>query len=309
MSAPRSLPSTNVTRSDLARLRVLVLDDHGHTARLMADVLRAGGVGEVYASTDAEAALTGLHAHNPDIIFTDRNMPNMDGLTFTRTIRQAALRQDSFIPNPQVPVVMVSASATLLDVELARLAGVNEFVLKPFTPAALLSRIQMVLRKPRRFVVSEAYVGPDRRRKAEVDYSGPMRRRQDPVEVSDAGERNLTRQTIAVELNALKRMIRARRGIDRSLMQMTYRVMQHTRFRALQVRDQTIVRTTNSLLGYIDSMGGAEACDAEIVEVHIDAVLTLMGVDESDVAQAERINRDLELTVEYKAKQKLAVAV
>lgn len=309
MSAPRSLPSTNVTRSDLARLRVLVLDDHGHTARLMADVLRAGGVGEVYASTDAEAALSGLHAHNPDIIFTDRNMPNMDGLTFTRTIRQAALRQDSFIPNPQVPVVMVSASATLLDVELARLAGVNEFVLKPFTPAALLSRIQMVLKKPRPFVVSEGYVGPDRRRKAEVDYSGPMRRRQDPVEVSDAGERNLTRQTIAVELNALKRMIRARRGIDRSLMQMTYRVMQHTRFRALQVRDQTIVRTTNSLLAYIDSMGGTEACDPEIVEVHIDAVLTLMGVDESDVAQAERINRDLELTVEYKAKQKFAVAV
>lgn len=309
MSAPRNLPSTNVTRSDLARLRVLVLDDHGHTARLMADVLRAGGVGEVYAQTDAEAALGGLHAKSPNIIFVDRNMPGMDGLTFTRTIRQAALRDDSYIPNPQVPVIMVSASATLLDVELARLAGVNEFVLKPFTPASLLSRIQMVLKKPRPFVVSEAYVGPDRRRKAEVDYSGPMRRRVDPREVSDAGERNLTRQTIAVELNALRRMIRTRRGLDRSLMQMTYRVMQHTRFRALQVRDQTIVRTTNSLLAYIDSMGGTEACDAEIVEVHIDAILTLMGVDEADVAQAERINRDLELTVEYKAKQKLAVAV
>lgn len=309
MSAPRSLPSTNVTRGDLARLRVLVLDDHGHSARLIADVLRAGGVGEVYVSTDAEAALHTLHARDPDIIFADRYMPNMDGLTFTRTIRQAALRPDPFIPNPQVPVVMVSANAALLDVELARLAGVNEFVLKPFTPAALLSRIQLVLRKPRPFVISEAYVGPDRRRKAEVDYSGPMRRKQDPVEVSDAGERNLTRQTIAVELNALKRMIRTRRGIDRSLMQMIYRVMQHTRFRALQVRDRTIERTTNSLLGYIDSMGGTDACDVEIVEVHIDAILTLMGVDEADVAQAERINRNLELTVEYKAKERLAVAV
>lgn len=308
MSALRSLPSTNVTRSALTRLRVLVLDDHGHTARLMADALRAGGVGDVYTATDAEVALNSLHARNPDIIFTDRNMPNMDGLTFTRTIRKAALGDDSFIPNPRIPVIMVSASATLLDVEMARLAGVNEFVLKPFTPASLLSRVQMVLGKPRPFVISEAYVGPDRRRKAEVDYSGPMRRRADPEEVSDANERNMTRQTIAVELNALKRMIRTRRGLDRSLMQMTHRVMQHTRFRALQVRDQTIVRTTNSLLAYIDSMGGAEACDAEIVQLHIDAILSLMAVDEADVAQAERINRDLELTVEYKAKQKLAVA-
>lgn len=305
MSARRSLPSTNLTRADLSELCVLVVDDHGHTARLIADILRAGGVGRVHVKTDPKQALASLHAINPDIIFTDRMMPYMDGLTFVQTIRQAALIGGDLVPRPEIPIVMVTSQAAVLDVELARQAGVNEFVLKPFTPAALLSRIELVLRKPRPFVVSESYVGPDRRRKAQLDYSGPTRRRSDPVEMSDAGERNLTRQTIAVELAALRRLIRARGGLDRSLMQMTHRVIQHTRFRALQVRDRTVERTTNSLLVYIDAVGGPEACDREILEVHFDAIVTLMGIDEADTAQADKIIRNLELTVEYKAAERL----
>ena len=96
--------------------------------------------------------------------FEPLSMPVMGGLELTRSIRRAAVHPDRRVPNPQVPVVIITGHRSEADVQQARRAGVNEFVIKPFTPAGLLSRIQLVLMRPRPFVVSEDYIGPDRRR-------------------------------------------------------------------------------------------------------------------------------------------------
>ena len=273
----RMLPNSNLRPDDLSALRVLVVDDHLNTVRLISDVLRAGGVGVVETASDGQRAREVLRHFHPDIIFTDARMPVMDGLTVSQSIRQAAVRPDPKVPNPEVPIVMVTGLRSEHDVHVARRAGVNEFVIKPFTPAALLSRIQLVLRKPRQFIVSEAYVGPDRRRKVEINYSGPLRRNSDPAEVAEGAERDATRETISVELEAMHRLIEARGGLDRSLAQMTFRVMQHTRFRARQVRDGAIEKAANAMIDYVEAMGGPDAADPSIVEVHFNAVRKLAG--------------------------------
>nr|QQZ49388.1 hypothetical protein JKL49_20585 [Phenylobacterium glaciei] len=209
------------------------------------------------------------------------------------------------MPNPEVPVVMVTGQRSERDVQIARLAGVNEFVIKPFTPAALLSRIQLVLRKPRHFIISEAYVGPDRRRKVELNYSGPLRRTCDPEEVADEVEREVARETISVELEAMRRLIAARGGMDRATLQMTYRVMQHTTFRARQVRDKTVERASQSLIAYVDAMGGPDACDPAVIEIHFDAIRNLLGQIEMDPVEADRIARNLEAVVTRKSARRL----
>ena len=297
MSQSRTLPSASLRPADLSALKVLVADDHTVTARLIGDVLRAAGVGHVETAADGLRAREVLKAWDPHILFTDWNMPMMDGLELTRSIRRAAVAKDRMVPNPQIPVIMLTAMRSGREVELARRAGVNEFVIKPFTPASVISRIQLVLTRPRPFIVSERYIGPDRRRRVEISYSGPLRRAGDPSEVIDRVERQTTRDTIGVELEALRRLIRVRGGMDRETLQMTYRVMQHTRFRARQVRDAMVEKVSQLMLDYADAMGGSERCDPEVLEIHFDAIRALLAASETDKALADKVLRDLDIAV------------
>lgn len=308
MSERRQLPNSNLLPSDVAGLKVLVVDDHVNTVRLIGDVLRAAGVGNVYTASDGLRAREMLHAVQPDIMFTDSKMPFMDGLELTRSIRRAATAPDRRVPNPQMPIVMVTGNCSVRDVHIARLAGVNEFVIKPFTPAALLSRIQLVLKKPRPFIISEAYVGPDRRRRLELNYSGPLRRTNDPDAIVDSVDREEARETISVELEAMRRLVAARGGVDRPTLQMIYRVMQHTTFRARQVRDRAVERASESMLAYVNAMGGAEACDPAVIEAHFEAMGALLATDGMDDLAAGRIADNLERIVAGKTAARAVAA-
>jgi CheY-like chemotaxis protein len=298
--APRTLPSASLRPDDLASLKVLIVDDNANVQRLIGDVLRAGGVGFVDMADDGINARQMLARWDPDVIFSDWNMPHMGGLELTRSIRRAAVTPDRRVPNPEVPVIIVTAHRSQREVEEARKAGVNEFVIKPFTPAALLSRIEMVLTRPRPFIVSEVYIGPDRRRRVELSYSGPLRRMSDPDEVVDAVERSATRDTISVELEALRRLIQVRGGVDRETLKMTYRVMQHTSFRARQVRDNMVDRASKLLIDYVDAMGGPEACDPQVLDVHFIAMGTLLDLGPEDHREAAKLVSHLSAVVKQK---------
>jgi CheY-like chemotaxis protein len=303
MSQMRTLANVSLRGGDLTSLKVLVADDHATTARLITDLLRAAGVGHVEIATDGLRAREALKFWDPHILFTDWNMPMMDGLELTRSIRRAAVERDRMIPNPQIPVIMLTAMRSAREVEDARRAGVNEFVIKPFTPASVLSRVQMVLTRPRPFIVSEKYIGPDRRRRVEISYSGPLRRAIDPEEVVDAVERESTRETMAVELEALRRVIKVRGVVDRQMLQMTHRVMQHTRFRARQVRDDIVSQVSQLLLAYTAAMGGPERCDPAVLEIHFDAIATLLAAPDTDEKLAKRVLQDLDAAVQMKIAQ------
>jgi CheY-like chemotaxis protein len=295
----RSLPKFSLRPEDLAMLRVLVVDDNTTVQRLIGDVLKAGGVGQVETAADGVRARDKIGGWDPHIIFTDWHMPAMGGLELTRSIRRAALQPDRRIPNPQIPVIIVTGNRSEADVQIARRAGVNEFVIKPFTPAALLSRIQLVLLKPRPFIVSNDYIGPDRRRRAELSYSGPLRRTSDPDEVVDETERTATRETISVELDALRALVVARGGVDSDILKMTYRVMQHTSFRARQVRHAMVQRASALLMEYVDAMGGHERCEPEVLDIHFHAIGRLLAVgDETD--KAAGMLAELESVVRHK---------
>jgi len=168
---PGTKPKTR--RAPLAGARVLIVDDHVITAGLIKHVVYAGGATTVHAVHNGEEAIATLKTFRPNLLVTDWQMPGMDGLTLTRIIRGAVFRPDDRIDNPKLPIVLISAHASVRAVEQARLAGVDEVVVKPFSTASLLKRLSAAAAKPRAFVVAEAYVGPDRRRKL-----GPIRGRR-----------------------------------------------------------------------------------------------------------------------------------
>lgn len=156
---------------DLSNVTVLVAEDNAFSRQLMRTTLRALTVGEIQEAVDGVEALEAVRHRMPDLVFTDFDLPHLDGIEFTRLVRTG-----SDTPNPFLPIVMISAHATRFHVLAARDAGVNEYLVKPFSAAGLFSRMRAVIESPRRYVRTKTYFGPDRRRKEDPLYRGPDRR-------------------------------------------------------------------------------------------------------------------------------------
>lgn len=157
---------------DLSGLSVLVVEDNEHMRHLLRMVLRALGIENVIEAENGEQAIEIITTRAPDIVFTDWIMQPVDGLELATFIRNAPES-----PNPFMPIIMVTAHSERSHVTAARDAGITEFLVKPISARAILSRLRAVIEHPRAFVRAPGYFGPDRRRRREdVTYRGPDRR-------------------------------------------------------------------------------------------------------------------------------------
>ena len=75
--------------------------------------------------------------------------------------------------------------------------------------------------------------------------------------------------------------------------------------RARQVRDKTVERASQSMLTYVEAMGGPEACDPAVIEIHFDAIRNLLSHTEMEEGEADRIGRNLEAVVSRKSARRL----
>ncbi len=157
----------------LKNLTILVVEDNTHMRKLLVEVLRALGVGQVFQADGGQKALQLLRHERTDIIITDWQMSPMDGLEITEIIRQ-----DNRNPSRYVPIIMMTGYSSHEKVARARDHGVTEFLVKPFTVDGLAKRLVHVINAPRSFVATPVYQGPDRRRKR-LDDNKPTRRNND----------------------------------------------------------------------------------------------------------------------------------
>ncbi len=158
----------------LENLRVLLVDDNQHMRAIVMTVLAGVGVRNVRETRDGAEALEALRDWAADVAIVDFQMFPIDGVEFTRMVRNAP---DS--RNPYLPIVMMTGHSEKTRVVEARDAGVTEFVAKPLTARSVLERLQAVIYRPRPFVRSASYFGPDRRRRDDPAYHGPWRRAAD----------------------------------------------------------------------------------------------------------------------------------
>ena len=108
----------------------------------------------------------------PDIVIVDWVMPIFDGLELAQMIRQPGANA-----NPYVPIIMLTGHSDRKRVVIARDAGITEFLAKPISAKSLYGRIVNVVVKPRPFVKTKTYFGPDRRRNVNPHYGGLERRK------------------------------------------------------------------------------------------------------------------------------------
>jgi two-component system phosphate regulon response regulator PhoB len=121
--------------------RVLVVDDDDDIRELIRWKLRASGY-DVEAAADGEAALAAAAETRPDLVVLDWMMPRLSGLEVCR-----ALRDDPATAG--VPVILLTAKAQEADIERGFAAGADDYVVKPFSPREVLSRVEAVLARSR----------------------------------------------------------------------------------------------------------------------------------------------------------------
>lgn len=159
----------------LERASVLIVEDMVPMAELVRRILQEFGFEEVYVAHDGETAFELFQKHSPDLVITDWVLEGMDGLEFVKTIRRDPLSKNAY-----VPVILMTGFSHKLRVVEARDIGVSEFLVKPFTAKDLYARVVQAVEKPRMFVDSGEFFGPDRRRRRAASiYDGPNRRGDD----------------------------------------------------------------------------------------------------------------------------------
>ena len=153
------------------KLKILVVDDSAHMRKLVTTILQAFGVIQIFEAADGDRAWKVLREANPDVIVLDWMMAGMSGIELVKLIRTSTQT-----PNPFVPVIMLSGHTHIERVRQARDAGVNEFLAKPVSVNAILTRLISVIEYPRPYVRTKSYFGPCRRRVGHEEYRGPERR-------------------------------------------------------------------------------------------------------------------------------------
>lgn len=122
----------------MADLKILAVDDSPTMRRIIINTLKRAGFTDVIEATDGKDALAKMKVEKPNFVITDWNMPEMDGLTFISTLRSQAEYKD-------LPVLMVTTRSVKEDIVDAMKAGVNNYIVKPFTPETLKAKIDQML--------------------------------------------------------------------------------------------------------------------------------------------------------------------
>lgn len=156
------------------KLNVLVVEDTVPMRKLVISVLDTLGIGTIYTANNGENGYDLYCRENPDIIITDWHMIPTSGIELVNKIRNSPAS-----PNKMVPIIMMTGYSAMPRVSEARDSGATEFLVKPFSANDLARRIAHVINKPRDFIETDDFFGPDRRRRALENFNGPLKRAQD----------------------------------------------------------------------------------------------------------------------------------
>src|SRR5579862_2848087 len=121
-----------------ARGRVLVVDDEPTIVEVVARYLERAGYDTAVAGT-GQAALSHAAGQRPDVVVLDLMLPDIDGLEVMRRLRQADRRRTA--------IILLTARGEESDRVIGLRLGADDYVVKPFSPAELVARVDAVLRR------------------------------------------------------------------------------------------------------------------------------------------------------------------
>jgi DNA-binding response OmpR family regulator len=238
-----STHAETATPDATARTRVLIIDDDERLNGLLTTYLTRFGF-LVHAVTHPDAGLRALKTESPDLLVLDLMLPDTDGLTVCRRVRETS----------RIPIIMLTARGDVADRIVGLELGADDYLPKPFEPRELVARMQAVLRRGAHDDEEIVRVGP-----LEVNWT---------TRSASLGGRTLALTSAEFELLGLlvrnrgrvlsrDRIIEAMRGIDaeaydRSIDVLVSRVRQKL---GDDAKHATFIRTVRGI-GYSFQGGG-----------------------------------------------------
>ena len=223
----------------MSDINILVVEDEPSIAEVVGLYLQRAGY-RVQTAADGKTAMSMLEAHIPELVVMDVMLPEIDGLSLTRWLRE---RSD-------VPVILLTARREEIDRIAGLELGADDYVVKPFSPQELVSRVRAVLRRTKR---ASSAQDDDTARESEKPLSfGEL--------VIDAPSRTVILEGRNIVLTAKE-------------FDMLYLLAQHPR--QVYTREQLLERV----------WGGAAYIDPSTVTVHIRRVREKIETDPSNPAR------------------------
>ena len=282
--------------ADLKKMKVLVVDPNAFMRGVVADSLRRLMVTTIMAAASAVEAFTVGRAFKPDVIFVDWDAGRMSGLEFTREVRR-----NTTGVSRETPIILLAGVIDHDQLMSARQAGINEFLLKPVSAQGVLSRIEEVVLRPRKFIDSRNYVGPCRRRKDDPNYAGPWRRLTDePPQkaTSEMAKENAFKLRAIIESLA---QYADRTNDDRTAgIRGMYRMLQQNADEVARLGDEVIVKVWSTALRYIEGVGMTDTYDIEVVKYHFQTIAIILDMPEEAFLHRASVSNELERLVNKK---------
>ncbi|MDP3492550.1 MAG: response regulator [Hyphomonadaceae bacterium] len=282
--------------SDLKKMKVLIVDPNAFMRGVVADSLRRLMVTNINAAASAMEAFTVGRSFKPDIIFVDWDAGRMSGLEFTREVR----RNTTGISR-ETPIILLAGIIDHDQLMSARQSGINEFLLKPVSAQGVLSRIEEVVLRPRKFIDSRNYVGPCRRRKEDPNYAGPWRR------LTDEPPQKATSEMAKENAFKLRQIIEGltayadRTNVDRTAgIRGMYRMLQQNAEEVGRLGDDVIVKVWSTALRYIEGVGMTDTYDVEVVKYHFQTIAIILDMPEEAFLHRASVSNELERLVNKK---------
>jgi two-component system response regulator ResD len=144
MPSPSASPTTSATAatikvvSETSHGTVLVVDDQPTIVDIVGRYMERAGY-ETYGAADGPEALRLAQLHSPDLVVLDLMLPGIDGLEVMRQLHER--------PGPRVAVILLTARGEESDRLVGLRHGADDYVVKPFSPAELVARVDAVLRR------------------------------------------------------------------------------------------------------------------------------------------------------------------
>lgn len=118
-------------------MKILVVDDFSTMRRIVKNILKQIGFSDIDEAENGQVALSKLNDNSYDLVVSDWNMPEMTGIELLKAVRATDGIKD-------IPFLMVTAEAKKENVVEAVKAGVNNYIVKPFTAEVLQEKIEKI---------------------------------------------------------------------------------------------------------------------------------------------------------------------
>jgi len=127
----------NLFKGGVMSKRIMIVDDSATVRQVLQMTLEGAGY-DILDAVDGQDALAKLEDARLDMVITDLNMPNLDGIGLIRKIRQHAAYRF-------IPIVMLTTESAEEKKQEGKAAGASGWIVKPFKPEQLLKVVKMVL--------------------------------------------------------------------------------------------------------------------------------------------------------------------